>query len=139
MDRRAAIRLAICPLCCAPLATRSQAFARSVPWPCVSCWSTCGRTCGVARLRSWPGPRKPSVSLDLHVEHALVAVGASLAQCAAVTDIAFYAWVSATTTSSVREQHMFDTAHQLQRHRRALTSSRRNEASDTETSRDNAA
>ena len=52
----------------------------------------------VARLVA--GLRRPSLSVDLHVEHALVSVGASLAVCTADTDSAFYAWVSAITTAS---------------------------------------
>lgn len=85
------------------------------------------------------GLRKPSLSLDLHVEYALVSVGASLAVCTADTDSAFYAWVSAITTASVLEQHIYDAAHQLQRRRRALRSRRLDKGLDTETGRGHAA
>lgn len=91
----------------------------------------------VARLVA--GLRRPSLSVDLHVEHALVSVGASLAVCTADTDSAFYAWVSAITTASVLEQHMYDAAHQLQRRRRALRSRRLDKGPDTDTGRGHAA
>ena len=62
----------------------------------------------------------PCVSLDLHVEHALSAVTASLATCSAVTDLAFYAWASSITTAAVLEELMADAAYQRQRRRRAM-------------------
>lgn len=85
------------------------------------------------------GLRRPSLSVDLHVEHAQPSVGASLAECTADTDSAFYAWVSAITTASVLEQHMYDAAHQLQRRRRALRSRHLDKGLDTETGRGHAA
>ena len=85
------------------------------------------------------GRRRPSLSVDLHEEHALVSLGASLAVCTADTDSAFYAWVSASTTASVLEQHIYDAAHQLQRRRRALRSRRLDKGLDTETGRGHAA
>ena len=84
------------------------------------------------------GLRRPSVSIDMYVVYALVAVGASLHECTAVTDITFYAWVSTITTASVLEEHMHDAVYQLQRRRRAMTRLRRDERSDTGTVRGNA-
>lgn len=51
------------------------------------------------------GLKQPSLTLGLHVEHALVERAASLHTCRATTDGAFYLWVSKTTTSSVLENH----------------------------------
>lgn len=51
------------------------------------------------------GLPRPTLTLAAHIEHALVTVGASLSSCAATTDLAFYAWVSVTTTSAVLAQH----------------------------------
>ena len=96
------------------------------------------------RVRRYAAPlvaglRGPSVSLDLHVEYALVAVGTSLANCTAVSDSAFYAWVSSSTTSSVLEQHMYDAAYQLHRRRRAMRVRRLQKQTGIDTGRDNAA
>ncbi len=51
------------------------------------------------------GLPRPTLTLEAHIEHALVTVGASLASCAATTDLAFYAWVSSTATKAVLAQH----------------------------------
>ncbi len=51
------------------------------------------------------GMPRPTLKLDAYVEHALVTVGASLASCTATTDSAFYAWVSAATTTAVLAHH----------------------------------
>ena len=51
-------------------------------------------------------------------------MGATLAECTALTDIAFYAWLAAITTASVLEQHMVDAARQLQRRHIALAGHR---------------
>ena len=96
------------------------------------------------RVRRYAAPlvaglRGPRVSLDLHVESALAAVGTSLAECTAVSDSAFYAWVSSSTTSSVLEQHMYDAAHQLHRRRRALRVRRLKKQTEIDTGRDHAA
>ena len=96
------------------------------------------------RVRRYAAPlvaglRGPRVSLARHVESALAAVGTSLAECTAVSDSAFYAWVSSSTTSSVLEQHMYDAAHQLHRRRRALRVRRLQKQTGIDTGRDNAA
>lgn len=96
------------------------------------------------RVRRYAAPlvaglRGPSVCLDVHVEHALVSVGASLAQCTAVTDCAFYGWVSSITSASVLEQHTYHASRQLQRRRSALMSRRPDDRPDTARNRGNAA
>ena len=62
------------------------------------------------RVRDYAAPlcaglRQPSLSLEMHVEHVLAELGASLAACDATTDAAFYAWVSITTTKAVLGNH----------------------------------
>ena len=51
------------------------------------------------------GLPRPTLTLDAHIEHCVVVVGASLADCAASSDLAFYAWVSSTSTKAVLAQH----------------------------------
>lgn len=62
------------------------------------------------RVRDYAAPlcaglRQPSLSFDVHVEHVLAELGASLVACDATTDGAFYAWVSITTTKAVLANH----------------------------------
>jgi len=62
------------------------------------------------RVRDYAAPlcaglRQPSLGLEVHVDHVLAELGASLATCDATTDAAFYAWVSITTTKAVLGNH----------------------------------
>jgi hypothetical protein len=51
------------------------------------------------------GLRPPLLTAEAYTEHALAAVAAQLHACAAETDAALHAWVSAETTRTVLETH----------------------------------
>lgn len=51
------------------------------------------------------GLRRPVLSREEYLEHALIAIVAQLELCTAETDDALYAWVSARTCAAVLELH----------------------------------